>query len=85
MSGTASLVDRLRKLKVYGCCMEAAAVIEELVAQRVADDQAAEEAGYPGVGVAISSMVSIIRQTSRDTFGKEMLPKEFAEESSYDS
>ena len=28
---------------------------------------------------------SIIRQVSRDTFGREMTPKEFAEASSYDS
>ncbi len=85
MSGPDSLVARLRKLSAYGCCIEAADLIQEFAAQRVADDEAALAAGYPSVQVAISSMVSIIRQASMDTFGEELLPKEFAEQSSYDS
>lgn len=85
MSGPESLVARLRKLRAYGCCLEAADLIQEFAAQRVADDELAIAAGYPSVHVAISSMVSIIRQTSMDTFGEELLPKEFAEQSSYDS
>lgn len=88
MSGaeTEALVARLRKLSAYGCCLEAAVMIEEFAAQRRADDEAAEAAGYTSCGAAISSMVSIIRQAARDTFGnEELLPKEFADESGYDS
>lgn len=75
---THKLIDRLRRLKVYGACQEAAAHIN-------LDQTAAEALGYRSASEAMNSMYAIIRQTSRDTFGKEMMPKEYADESGYDS
>lgn len=40
---------------------------------------------YDDLQERLDSAECIIRQASRDTFGREMTPKEFAEASSYDS